>query len=149
MTGKHFHVLLFPLLQESYPSTPPIWFVDSDDPSLAEVLERLEDVRKGSTLVSWLMWLQFDRGLHKIVVTYTHWCLYQVHCLHLCAKVGAPLEKENVARAQSHNIGTTPFFLAVITAWKHFVTGSSSFKCPLINFLTHSCCRPFRGLRYF
>ena len=40
------------LLQESYPSTPPIWFVDSDDPSLAEVLERLEDVRKGSTLVS-------------------------------------------------------------------------------------------------
>lgn len=40
------------LLQESYPSTSPIWFVDSDDPSLAEVLERLEDVRKGSTLVS-------------------------------------------------------------------------------------------------
>uniref|UniRef100_A0A673ACQ2 E2 ubiquitin-conjugating enzyme n=1 Tax=Sphaeramia orbicularis TaxID=375764 RepID=A0A673ACQ2_9TELE len=40
-----------PLLQESYPSTPPIWFVDSDDPSLAEVLERLEDVRKGSTLL--------------------------------------------------------------------------------------------------
>ena len=38
-------------LQESYPSTPPIWFVDSDDPSLAQVLERLEDVRKGSTLV--------------------------------------------------------------------------------------------------
>ncbi|KAF6738938.1 Ubiquitin-conjugating enzyme E2 Q2 [Oryzias melastigma] len=36
---------------ESYPSTPPIWFVDSDDPSLAEVLERLEDVRKGSTLL--------------------------------------------------------------------------------------------------
>ncbi|XP_015248984.1 PREDICTED: ubiquitin-conjugating enzyme E2 Q2-like [Cyprinodon variegatus] len=38
-------------ITESYPSTPPIWFVDSDDPSLAEVLERLEDVRKGSTLV--------------------------------------------------------------------------------------------------
>ncbi|XP_071371485.1 ubiquitin-conjugating enzyme E2 Q2-like isoform X8 [Centroberyx affinis] len=37
-------------ITESYPSTPPIWFVDSDDPSLAEVLERLEDVRKGSTL---------------------------------------------------------------------------------------------------
>ncbi|XP_061679889.1 ubiquitin-conjugating enzyme E2 Q2-like isoform X3 [Syngnathoides biaculeatus] len=36
---------------ESYPSTSPIWFVDSDDPSLAEVLERLEDVRKGSTLL--------------------------------------------------------------------------------------------------
>lgn len=45
-------VQLWPVLQESYPSTPPIWFVDSDDPSLAEVLERLEDVRKGSTLVS-------------------------------------------------------------------------------------------------
>uniref|UniRef100_A0A671WEF7 E2 ubiquitin-conjugating enzyme n=1 Tax=Sparus aurata TaxID=8175 RepID=A0A671WEF7_SPAAU len=39
-------------ITESYPSTPPIWFVDSDDPSLAEVLERLEDVRKGSTLVN-------------------------------------------------------------------------------------------------
>ncbi|XP_005929199.1 ubiquitin-conjugating enzyme E2 Q2 isoform X1 [Haplochromis burtoni] len=38
-------------ITESYPSTPPIWFVDSDDPSLAEVLERLEDVRKGSTLL--------------------------------------------------------------------------------------------------
>uniref|UniRef100_A0A3B5MRD0 UBC core domain-containing protein n=1 Tax=Xiphophorus couchianus TaxID=32473 RepID=A0A3B5MRD0_9TELE len=37
-------------ITESYPSTSPIWFVDSDDPSLAEVLERLEDVRKGSTL---------------------------------------------------------------------------------------------------
>uniref|UniRef100_A0A8C7UW83 E2 ubiquitin-conjugating enzyme n=1 Tax=Oncorhynchus mykiss TaxID=8022 RepID=A0A8C7UW83_ONCMY len=37
-------------LTESYPSTPPIWFVDSDDPSLTQVLERLEDVRKGSTL---------------------------------------------------------------------------------------------------
>uniref|UniRef100_A0A8C7HWE4 E2 ubiquitin-conjugating enzyme n=1 Tax=Oncorhynchus kisutch TaxID=8019 RepID=A0A8C7HWE4_ONCKI len=37
-------------ITESYPSTPPIWFVDSDDPSLTQVLERLEDVRKGSTL---------------------------------------------------------------------------------------------------
>ncbi|XP_078480452.1 ubiquitin-conjugating enzyme E2 Q2 isoform X4 [Lampetra planeri] len=37
-------------ITESYPSTPPIWFVDSDDPSLAQVLERLEDVRKGNTL---------------------------------------------------------------------------------------------------
>uniref|UniRef100_A0A674MZR1 E2 ubiquitin-conjugating enzyme n=1 Tax=Takifugu rubripes TaxID=31033 RepID=A0A674MZR1_TAKRU len=37
-------------ITESYPSTPPIWFVDSDDPSLAQVLERLDDVRKGSTL---------------------------------------------------------------------------------------------------
>ncbi|XP_062318458.1 ubiquitin-conjugating enzyme E2 Q2-like isoform X5 [Osmerus eperlanus] len=38
-------------ITESYPSTSPIWFVDSDDPSLAEVLERLEDVRKGSSLL--------------------------------------------------------------------------------------------------
>uniref|UniRef100_A0AAZ3R8F7 E2 ubiquitin-conjugating enzyme n=1 Tax=Oncorhynchus tshawytscha TaxID=74940 RepID=A0AAZ3R8F7_ONCTS len=30
--------------RESYPSIPPIWFVDSDDPSLTEVLERLEDL---------------------------------------------------------------------------------------------------------
>uniref|UniRef100_A0A4W4GIN9 E2 ubiquitin-conjugating enzyme n=1 Tax=Electrophorus electricus TaxID=8005 RepID=A0A4W4GIN9_ELEEL len=37
-------------ITESYPSTPPIWFVESDDPSLTEVLERLEDVRRGSTL---------------------------------------------------------------------------------------------------
>uniref|UniRef100_A0A4W4GCV1 E2 ubiquitin-conjugating enzyme n=1 Tax=Electrophorus electricus TaxID=8005 RepID=A0A4W4GCV1_ELEEL len=37
-------------ITESYPSTPPIWFVDSDDPSLTQILERLEDVRKGSTL---------------------------------------------------------------------------------------------------
>lgn len=58
----NFHVLLLTVLQESYPSTPPIWFVDSDDPSLAEVLERLEDVRKGSTLVSWLMWIQLHVG---------------------------------------------------------------------------------------
>ncbi|XP_068070871.1 ubiquitin-conjugating enzyme E2 Q1 isoform X2 [Danio rerio] len=36
---------------ESYPSTPPIWFVDSDDPSLTGVLERLEEVRRGSTLL--------------------------------------------------------------------------------------------------
>uniref|UniRef100_A0A6Q2XKM1 E2 ubiquitin-conjugating enzyme n=1 Tax=Esox lucius TaxID=8010 RepID=A0A6Q2XKM1_ESOLU len=37
-------------ITESYPSTPPIWFVESDDPSLTQVLERLEEVRKGSTL---------------------------------------------------------------------------------------------------
>uniref|UniRef100_A0A8C1J280 E2 ubiquitin-conjugating enzyme n=1 Tax=Cyprinus carpio TaxID=7962 RepID=A0A8C1J280_CYPCA len=39
------------LFQESYPSTPPIWCVESDDPSLTRVLERLEDVRKSSTLL--------------------------------------------------------------------------------------------------
>ncbi|XP_076863475.1 ubiquitin-conjugating enzyme E2 Q2 isoform X3 [Brachyhypopomus gauderio] len=38
-------------ITESYPLTPPIWFVESDDPSLTEVLERLEDVRRGSTLL--------------------------------------------------------------------------------------------------
>uniref|UniRef100_A0A6Q2XLV6 E2 ubiquitin-conjugating enzyme n=1 Tax=Esox lucius TaxID=8010 RepID=A0A6Q2XLV6_ESOLU len=38
-------------ITESYPSTPPIWFVDSDDPSLTEVLERLEDVRRGTSLL--------------------------------------------------------------------------------------------------
>uniref|UniRef100_A0A674DXP0 Ubiquitin-conjugating enzyme E2Q family member 2 n=1 Tax=Salmo trutta TaxID=8032 RepID=A0A674DXP0_SALTR len=38
-------------ITESYPSTPPIWFVDSDDPSLTEVLERLEYVRKGTSLL--------------------------------------------------------------------------------------------------
>uniref|UniRef100_A0A674DYS1 Ubiquitin-conjugating enzyme E2Q family member 2 n=1 Tax=Salmo trutta TaxID=8032 RepID=A0A674DYS1_SALTR len=41
----------FGISQESYPSTPPIWFVDSDDPSLTEVLERLEYVRKGTSLL--------------------------------------------------------------------------------------------------
>uniref|UniRef100_A0A672N0J7 Ubiquitin-conjugating enzyme E2 Q2-like n=1 Tax=Sinocyclocheilus grahami TaxID=75366 RepID=A0A672N0J7_SINGR len=39
------------VFQESYPSTPPIWFVESDDPSLTGVLERLEDVRRSSTLL--------------------------------------------------------------------------------------------------
>uniref|UniRef100_A0A669D4Z2 Ubiquitin-conjugating enzyme E2Q family member 2 n=1 Tax=Oreochromis niloticus TaxID=8128 RepID=A0A669D4Z2_ORENI len=48
---KTLHIRPHMCLNESYPSTPPIWFVDSDDPSLAEVLERLEDVRKGSTLL--------------------------------------------------------------------------------------------------
>lgn len=49
------------IFQESYPLTPPIWFVDSDDPSLTQVLERLEDVRKGSTVVSakFTIFLQF------------------------------------------------------------------------------------------
>uniref|UniRef100_A0A673K5H2 E2 ubiquitin-conjugating enzyme n=1 Tax=Sinocyclocheilus rhinocerous TaxID=307959 RepID=A0A673K5H2_9TELE len=31
-------------ITESYPSTPPIWFVESDDPSLTGVLERLEEL---------------------------------------------------------------------------------------------------------
>uniref|UniRef100_A0A8C4RUL7 Uncharacterized protein n=1 Tax=Erpetoichthys calabaricus TaxID=27687 RepID=A0A8C4RUL7_ERPCA len=37
-------------ITESYPNVPPIWFVDSDDPSLASVLERLADIKKGNTL---------------------------------------------------------------------------------------------------
>ncbi|XP_061773643.1 ubiquitin-conjugating enzyme E2 Q2-like isoform X1 [Nerophis ophidion] len=49
--GGETRLILHCNITESYPSTPPIWFVDSDDPSLAEVLERLEDVRKGSTLL--------------------------------------------------------------------------------------------------
>ena len=51
-------------LQESYPSTSPIWFVDSDDPSLAEVLERLEDVRKGSSLVSHMIATAWNHANH-------------------------------------------------------------------------------------
>lgn len=41
----------FPSLQESYPAVPPIWSVESDDPNLAAILERLVEVRKGNTLV--------------------------------------------------------------------------------------------------
>lgn len=37
--------------QESYPAVPPIWSVESDDPNLAAVLERLVDIKKGNTLV--------------------------------------------------------------------------------------------------
>ncbi|VFV35942.1 ubiquitin-conjugating enzyme e2 [Lynx pardinus] len=40
---------LFP--QESYPAVPPIWSVESDDPNLAAVLERLVDIKKGNTLL--------------------------------------------------------------------------------------------------
>nr|XP_038938306.1 ubiquitin-conjugating enzyme E2 Q2 isoform X3 [Rattus norvegicus] len=35
--------------QESYPSSSPIWFVDSDDPNLTSVLERLEDTKNNSS----------------------------------------------------------------------------------------------------
>ncbi|XP_010143517.1 PREDICTED: ubiquitin-conjugating enzyme E2 Q1-like, partial [Buceros rhinoceros silvestris] len=38
-------------LQESYPAVPPIWSVESDDPNLAAILERLVEVRKGNTLL--------------------------------------------------------------------------------------------------
>ncbi|KAF7237786.1 Ubiquitin-conjugating enzyme E2 Q2 [Varanus komodoensis] len=46
----HFLFLLF-LKQESYPSSSPIWFVESDDPNLTSVLERLEDIKKSNTLL--------------------------------------------------------------------------------------------------
>ncbi|XP_068030876.1 ubiquitin-conjugating enzyme E2 Q1 [Anomalospiza imberbis] len=36
---------------ESYPAVPPIWSVESDDPNLAAILERLVEVRKGNTLL--------------------------------------------------------------------------------------------------
>lgn len=42
---------LSPCSQESYPAVPPIWSVESDDPNLAAILERLVEVRKGNTLV--------------------------------------------------------------------------------------------------
>ncbi|XP_063494790.1 ubiquitin-conjugating enzyme E2 Q2 isoform X4 [Symphalangus syndactylus] len=34
--------------QESYPSSSPIWFVDSEDPNLTSVLERLEDTKSNN-----------------------------------------------------------------------------------------------------
>ncbi|XP_021028353.1 ubiquitin-conjugating enzyme E2 Q2 isoform X2 [Mus caroli] len=36
-------------ITESYPSSSPIWFVDSDDPNLTSVLERLEDTKSNSS----------------------------------------------------------------------------------------------------
>ncbi|PKU29254.1 ubiquitin-conjugating enzyme e2 hypothetical protein [Limosa lapponica baueri] len=36
---------------EAYPAVPPIWSVESDDPNLAAILERLVEVRKGNTLL--------------------------------------------------------------------------------------------------
>uniref|UniRef100_H0V2X0 E2 ubiquitin-conjugating enzyme n=1 Tax=Cavia porcellus TaxID=10141 RepID=H0V2X0_CAVPO len=35
-------------ITESYPSSLPIWFVDSDDPNLTSILERLEDTKNNS-----------------------------------------------------------------------------------------------------
>uniref|UniRef100_A0A8C9DUM9 Ubiquitin-conjugating enzyme E2 Q2 n=1 Tax=Prolemur simus TaxID=1328070 RepID=A0A8C9DUM9_PROSS len=35
-------------ITESYPSSSPIWFVDSDDPNLTSVLERLEDTKNNN-----------------------------------------------------------------------------------------------------
>ncbi|XP_066094712.1 ubiquitin-conjugating enzyme E2 Q2 isoform X2 [Saccopteryx bilineata] len=36
-------------ITESYPSSSPIWFVDSDDPNLTSVLERLEDIKNNNS----------------------------------------------------------------------------------------------------
>ncbi|XP_047394830.1 ubiquitin-conjugating enzyme E2 Q2 isoform X2 [Sciurus carolinensis] len=36
-------------ITESYPSSSPIWFVDSDDPTLTSVLERLEDTKNNNS----------------------------------------------------------------------------------------------------
>ncbi|XP_027780085.1 ubiquitin-conjugating enzyme E2 Q2 isoform X1 [Marmota flaviventris] len=44
-------------ITESYPSSSPIWFVDSDDPTLTSVLERLEDTKNNNTLRQQLKWL--------------------------------------------------------------------------------------------
>ncbi|OXB54176.1 hypothetical protein ASZ78_015392 [Callipepla squamata] len=38
-------------ITESYPAVPPIWSVESDDPNLAAILERLVEVRKGDMLL--------------------------------------------------------------------------------------------------
>ncbi|XP_060030672.1 ubiquitin-conjugating enzyme E2 Q2 isoform X5 [Erinaceus europaeus] len=43
-------------ITESYPSSSPIWFVDSDDPNLTTVLEHLE-VTKNNSLRQQLKWL--------------------------------------------------------------------------------------------
>ncbi|XP_076781405.1 ubiquitin-conjugating enzyme E2 Q2 isoform X1 [Arvicanthis niloticus] len=47
-------------ITESYPSSSPIWFVDSDDPNLTSVLERLEDTKNNSSLRQQLKWLICD-----------------------------------------------------------------------------------------
>ncbi|KAM9585678.1 ubiquitin-conjugating enzyme E2 Q2 [Trichechus inunguis] len=44
-------------ITESYPSSSPIWFVDSDDPNLTSVLEHLEDTKNNNSLRQQLKWL--------------------------------------------------------------------------------------------
>ncbi|XP_030043055.1 ubiquitin-conjugating enzyme E2 Q1 isoform X3 [Microcaecilia unicolor] len=38
-------------ITEFYPAVPPIWSVESDDPSLAAILDRLVEMKKGNTLL--------------------------------------------------------------------------------------------------
>ncbi|ETE66650.1 Ubiquitin-conjugating enzyme E2 Q2 [Ophiophagus hannah] len=47
-------------MQESYPSSSPIWFVESDDPNLTSVLERLEDIKSNTLLLQQLKRLICD-----------------------------------------------------------------------------------------
>ncbi|XP_012867399.1 PREDICTED: ubiquitin-conjugating enzyme E2 Q2 [Dipodomys ordii] len=51
------YVTFLSLSQESYPSSSPIWFVDSDDPNLTSVLEHLEDNKNNNSLRQQLKWL--------------------------------------------------------------------------------------------
>ncbi|EDL10561.1 RIKEN cDNA E330021D16 [Mus musculus] len=44
-------------ITESYPSSPAMWFVDSDDPDLTSILERLENSKPDSSLSQQLKWL--------------------------------------------------------------------------------------------
>ncbi|XP_055455573.1 ubiquitin-conjugating enzyme E2 Q2-like [Psammomys obesus] len=44
-------------IPEPYSSSPPIWFVDSDDPDLTSILERLEDSNTNGSLRQQLKWL--------------------------------------------------------------------------------------------
>uniref|UniRef100_A0A8C6X8Q8 E2 ubiquitin-conjugating enzyme n=1 Tax=Naja naja TaxID=35670 RepID=A0A8C6X8Q8_NAJNA len=46
--------------RESYPSSSPIWFVESDDPNLTSVLERLEDIKSNTLLLQQLKRLICD-----------------------------------------------------------------------------------------
>lgn len=54
--------------QESYPSSSPIWFVESDDPNLTSVLERLEDIKKSNTLVSILLINTYNSHIDGLVI---------------------------------------------------------------------------------
>ncbi|XP_063572343.1 golgin subfamily A member 6-like protein 22 [Pongo abelii] len=54
--GPKYSLLEF-LRRESYSSSSPIWFVDSDEPNLTSVLERLEDTKDNISLHQQLKWL--------------------------------------------------------------------------------------------
>ncbi|XP_063170010.1 ubiquitin-conjugating enzyme E2 Q2 isoform X2 [Candoia aspera] len=47
-------------ITEAYPSSSPIWFVESDDPNLTSVLERLEDIKSNTLLLQQLKRLICD-----------------------------------------------------------------------------------------